>query len=567
MLCELSIRNFAIIDDLKINFSEGLTILSGETGAGKSIIINAVNLLLGRRANAGMIRTGSETAELEALFEITPESIPGKIMADQGYDPSEGLVIRRIISRKDRHKIYINGRLGTIQVLTSITENLASISGQHAHQGLLKEDQHLQILDQYGSLMKRREKVRELYRQIIPLIFELKKLISKANQQNDQIELLKFQKKEITEADICLGEDEKLEQELLRLKNFEFFYQTVSKSVEGLYSAPGAVVETLTEIHKNLEKACEFDARLEPKTRGLSESIYQIEDISLELRSYLENVDMDETRLEMIESRLDVLRKLKRKYGGSLQSVLEKFAHIERELSGLENINGRIESIREQLGIFYQKLVDEVMELSMGRKQAAERLSRDVESEISSLKMSGTRFSVEISPIKAEDSTEKFLRTGDFLITENGVDRADFMIAPNVGETLKPLSCIASGGELSRIVLALKVIQAHTGSVETVVFDEVDAGIGGGTAEVVGKKLKELSRHFQIVCITHLPQIAKFGDYHYRISKQIEKGRTHTTIKPVHEEERIQEIARMLGGLEITQATLDHAREMLRNSQ
>ncbi len=567
MLCELSIRNFAIIDDLNMNFSDGLTILSGETGAGKSVIINAVNLLLGSRANAGLIRTGAETAELEAHFKIIPESIPGKIMTDQGYDPSEGLIIRRIISRFDRHKIYINGRLSTIQMLTAITENLASISGQHAHQKLLKNDQHLQILDQYGNLVNRREKVRKLYRNIIPLISELQKLISKATHQNDQIDLLRFQKKEIMEASICPGEDEKLEQELLRLKHFEFLYQTIFNSVEGLYSAPGAVVETLTEIQKNLEKACEFDPCLASKTKALSEFIYQIEDISLELRSYLETIDMDESRLETIDARLDILRKLKRKYGGSLQAVLEKLNHIETELSGFENINARIESTKEQLGRLHQRLVDEATQLSMERKQVAEDLSRDVEKEISSLKMAGTRFFVEISPIKAEESTQRFLRTDNALITENGIDQAEFMIAPNVGETLKPLSGIASGGELSRVVLALKAILAYMHSVETVVFDEVDAGIGGGTAEVVGKKLKDLSRHLQIICITHLPQIAKFGDYHYIISKQVKKGRTHTMIKPIRQEERVHEIARMLGGLEITQTTLDHAREMLKNCE
>jgi DNA repair protein RecN (Recombination protein N) len=276
---------------------------------------------------------------------------------------------------------------------------------------------------------------------------------------------------------------------------------------------------------------------------------------------------MDESRLETIDARLDILRKLKRKYGGSLQAVLEKLNHIETELSGFENINARIESTKEQLGRLHQRLVDEATQLSMERKQVAEDLSRDVEKEISSLKMAGTRFFVEISPIKAEESTQRFLRTDNALITENGIDQAEFMIAPNVGETLKPLSGIASGGELSRVVLALKAILAYMHSVETVVFDEVDAGIGGGTAEVVGKKLKDLSRHLQIICITHLPQIAKFGDYHYIISKQVKKGRTHTMIKPIRQEERVHEIARMLGGLEITQTTLDHAREMLKNCE
>ncbi|MCA1795499.1 MAG: DNA repair protein RecN [Desulfobacteraceae bacterium] len=564
MLTELSIRNFAIIDDLRITFSDKLTILSGETGAGKSIIVNAMNLLLGSRANAKLIRTGSETAELEALFEVSPESDTAKIIDEQGFDPSEGLIVRRIISNTDRHKIYINGRLSTMQALTEIAENLASISGQHEHQGLLKDDLHLHIIDQFAGLVPKRQKVGQLYHQILPLIAKLKKLTSQQHHQFEHLELLNFQKKEIIDASLKPGEDDTLEQELLRLKNAGLILQTIIRSHDLLYGMQGAVVESLVEISKDLQKISEIDPKLVPKVKGLTDAAFQIEDISHELRSYMENIEMDEKRLEQIEARLEMIRKLKRKYGGSIESVVSHLQTIERELSNIENISENIESLKEELDNLNQKIIAEALLLSEERKKAAQKLSQKVESELADLKMSGTRFVVAIFQPATENPPSPYLYIGNSSVSENGLDRAEFMIAPNVGEDLKPLANIASGGELSRVVLALKAILAKNDSVETIVFDEVDAGIGGDVAEMVGKKLLTLSKHHQIICITHLPQIAKFGDHHFRISKQVRDGRTRTTIEPIPENDRVRELARMLGGVEITRATLDHAAEMLK---
>jgi len=564
MLTELSIRNFAIIDDLRITFFNKLTILSGETGAGKSIIVNAMNLLLGSRANAKLIRTGAETAELEALFDVNLQSDAAKIMTEQGFDPSEGLIIRRIISNTDRHKIYINGRLSTMQVLTEIAENLASISGQHEHQGLLKDDLHLHILDQFAGLVPKRQKVQQLYHRIFPLITKLKKLTSQQNRQFEHLELLKFQKNEIIDASLKPGEDDALEQELLRLKNAELLMQTLQKSYESLYGMQGAVVESLVEISKDLQKISEIDPQLVPKVKGLTDAAFQIEDISHELRSYMENIEMDEKRLEQVEARLEMIRKLKRKYGGSIESVVSHLHFIEKELADIENISENIDQLKEELDGLNQKIIADALLLSEERKQAAQKLSQKVESELTDLKMSGTRFVVDISQPANDNPTSAYLCIGNAAISESGLDRAEFMIAPNVGEALKPLANIASGGELSRVVLALKVILAQNDSVETIVFDEVDAGIGGDVAEMVGKKLFTLSNRHQIICITHLPQIAKFGDHHFRISKQVRDGRTRTTIEPIPENDRVGELARMLGGVEITKATLDHAAELLK---
>jgi DNA repair protein RecN (Recombination protein N) len=538
MLKELSIRNFAIIDDLQISFSAGLTILSGETGAGKSIILSAVNLLLGSRASADLVRTGAENAELEAFFEIAGSGRVADIMTEHGYAPSDGLLVRRIISRSDMNRVYINGRMATIQLLNAITENLASISGQHVHQLLLKEEQHLLILDQFGGLTPLRA-------------------------ETEHKELLEFQLREITAANPVKGEDQALEQERARLKNAEELYQVVYNSIESLYSAPGSVIEKLVDVKKNLDKISRIDQQLKSKTANLSDTTYQIEDLIEGLRSYLNSIQMDEKQLEAVEERLDTLNKLKRKYGGAIEAVFERLESIEQDLSNVENITESIRDTETQIGELHTELKDRALILSRKRNKTAASFAKKVINQLATLMLSKTEFQVSLHSLPVDEGTNPYLATKNRMITATGIDRATFLIAPNIGETLKPLASIASGGELSRVVLALKALLAKTDSVETVVFDEVDAGIGGGVAEVVGKKLADLANHHQVICITHLPQIAKFGDRHYRISKHVSQGRTRTSIYLLNEEDRYKEIARMLGGEKITQATLEHAREML----
>ncbi|NNL41336.1 MAG: DNA repair protein RecN [Desulfobacterales bacterium] len=563
MLQELIIRNFAIIDDLTIRFSGDLTVLSGETGAGKSIILNAVNLLLGSRANATLIRTGAEAAELEALFQIAPESDVANIMERLGYDASEGLLVRRFISRNDNNRIYINGRLSTMHILSSITENLASISGQHAHQGLLKEDQHLLILDQFGGLISLREEVSQCFHEILPLLEKLHDLTSLNEKQTERIELLEFQKKEITQASIALEEDADLKKEHTILKNSEALYQAVNGTIEELYSAQGSIVERLIEVKKNLDKAGRIDSQLIISAEGVAAATFNLEDTVENLRTYLKTIQVDEKRLEAVEDRIDTLQRLKRKYGGSINAVLKHLASISQELAEIENLSGTIADTEKELSRLHKKFVQFAEALSDQRKETAKTLADKVVTELDSLEMSKTRFQISLKNIPADEEAPSHLTINGNLLTETGLDRATFLIAPNIGEALKPLANIASGGELSRVVLAMKAILAETDSVETVVFDEVDAGIGGGVAEVVGKKLSSLADHHQIICITHLPQIAKFAKQHFSISKSVSDGRTTTSINPLNEKDRLKEIARMLGGVEITQATLDHAREML----
>ena len=563
MLLELSIKNFAIIDDLKMEFNGGFTILSGETGAGKSIIINAVNLILGSRASSKMVRTGADSAELEALFAIPAKSDVARILSDQGYGAEDGLIIRRVISASDRHRVYINGSLATMQALGEVTRSLASISGQHAHQVLLKEEAQLGILDRFAKLDNQRDEVTQGVRRIHDLIKALKRLKSREKRSAEQRELLAFQQREIDAVAIRPGEDEELEVERKRLKYAETLYGTVYKSVEMLYSADGAAVERLSATRADLEKVGEIDPALARRARELSEAVFKVEDVVQELRSYLGTIEVDDKRLEEVEDRLDELGRLKKKYGGTLDAVLAYRDSLDGKLTEIENLSGTVKQTRAELSALNREVGSLAVKLSGKRTKAGARLSKLVAAELAGLEMQGTRFKVVVDRLTSDEKTDESLVYQDCLLTESGIDSVAVLIAPNVGEELKPLSKIASGGELSRVVLALKVILAGTEAVETVVFDEVDAGIGGGVAEVVGKKLSELAGKCQVICITHLPQIARFGDNHFLIYKQVKNKRTRTHIEPLGPEQRVQEVARMLGGVKISQTTLEHAREML----
>jgi len=537
--------------------------MTGETGAGKSIIINAVTLLLGRRATVKLIRTGAQRAELEALFLISPDGPISDAMVANGLEPDERLLIRRIISIKKNHRIYINGRLATIQMLSNITENLASIAGQHAHQNLLKADHHLLVLDRFGGLIPLRNKIRACYHEMLPLMDRLKTLESIRTNQAAQMELLSFQKNEILSAEITPGEDETLQQERLRLKNAALLLETAHGCMESLYRAPGAASEHITWAQKAIEKVVALDPALSDTSRQLAELSYQIEDVIENIQGYLNHIEIDDHRLEAVESRIDTLNKLKRKYGENLVEVMSYLETIEHELSSFETIDEQITETITNLSKKKAALEKNAQTLSQKRKKASLNLSRKIETELSALSMPSTKFEVALTQLQAKPEIDPNLISNDKVIHETGLDQASFMIAPNAGEALKPLANIASGGELSRIVLALKAILADKDAIESIVFDEVDAGIGGSVAELVGEKLLGLSRLHQIICITHLPQIAKFGETHYKITKSVKNGRTFTQIDPILAEDRVQEIARMLGGINITQTSLEHARELL----
>ena len=563
MLQELAIKNFAIIEDLRIVLQPGLTIFSGETGAGKSIIINAVNLLLGGRASAKLIRTGADSAELEALFQVSADSAAGRAMAQCGYAAADGLVVRRIISRDESNRIYINGSLATVGVLNALTGHLASISGQHAHQTLLREDQHLLILDRFGALMDLRQAAAEGYQRLLPLLERGRELEAQKARQAEKIALLGFQRSEIEAARIAPDEDAALDLERRRLRHAETLMQALGGGIDVLYGADGSALEQVAAVGKELSRAAAIDPALAPLAQRLEEIGVLIEDVAGEMRTCLGAIQVDERRLEQVEDRLEALRRLKKKYGPSLQHVLDYLETIAGEMDGIAHLDDALAANRDAIKDAARRLADDCRRLSAARTAAAAALAARVETALGSLRMEGTRFAVALEQVPAGPRTDPHLVVDGAAAGEAGIDQATFLMTPNVGEALKPLAAIASGGELSRVVLALKAILAATDAVETVVFDEVDAGIGGAVAEVVGRKLRDLSRHHQLICITHLPQIARFGDHHFCIAKTVIGGRTRTTIAALDPSGRIEEMARMLGGETITDQTLAHARELL----
>lgn len=563
MLRELAIRNFAIIDDLSVTFDDGLTVLTGETGAGKSILINAVNLIMGARASADLVRTGEETAELEALFELPSGGEVADVAAVQGIDLSDGLLIRRIIDRSGRHKIYINGRLGTGRMLSEMNAYLASISGQHAYQYLLRSEEHLKLLDAFGGTEALRETVSGHYDRLLPLIKQLNALREEKRDRASRLELLEFQVEEITAATVHREEDERLEREIQRARHAERICETVAGAIEALYEGDGAVVERLGGIGKEIAGLSGYDEGLEEIGGRLDATRLELSDVAEEMRAYLQDMTFDRHALESMAERLDLLHKLKRKYGGSLEAVLQYGDDAQRELDQVTALPEKIKETETAVVSVAAELKAACRALSKERAGAADRLAVAVKKELKTLGMEGTRFEVRFRPIPARSETPSCLRMDPGEIERTGAERAEFLIAPNVGEDLRPLAQIASGGELSRIVLAMKSILAKKRAVETLIFDEVDAGIGGAVAEMVGQKLAALAAYYQVICITHLPQIAGFGNTHFRIDKTVKAGRTRTTVSELDDEERVAELARMLSGAKVTANTLAYAQEMM----
>ncbi|MBW1721039.1 MAG: DNA repair protein RecN [Deltaproteobacteria bacterium] len=561
MLVQLTISNFAIINHLEIHFKEGLNILSGETGAGKSIIINAVNLILGGRASSDLIRTGAPEARVEALFHLPRSHPAGDLLKEFGIPFDEEILVKRIISREGRNRIAINGSLATLHMLSRIGSLLVSISGQHEHQSLLKPENHLYILDAFGGLTDEREAIGEIfgdYRRLKETIHLLEKEIELGE---EKLELARFQVTEIDRAEIHEGEDQDLEEEKKRLRYAEQLMNAMGEAYRILYEDKDAVISRLSHCVKELEKGSEIDGRLEPIRDAVASASVELEEAAFDLRELRQRVFNDPHRLEEVEERLQILNRLKRKYGPTLGDVLR---HRERISLSEENLARKKEELREihrESADREQELLSRAASISEKRKKVAMGIEKAVKRELAMLGMKGTRFQVGFETLKEIGDPGAGSRIE--AIGPDGWDRVEFLISPNIGEELRPLSKIASGGELSRVMLALKTILARSASVETIIFDEVDAGIGGATAEVVGEKLQSLARYHQLLCISHLHQIASKGTTHFLVEKKVTAGRTQTVISELDEEGRVKEIARMLGGKTVSSRALAHARELL----
>jgi DNA repair protein RecN (Recombination protein N) len=557
MLRELRIRNFAVISDLELHFQEGFTVLTGETGAGKSILVDAVELLLGGRAGTDYIRTGSDEAVLEAAFTQIPPHTVTERLQEMGLlvaNPSEEeeILIRRIISRTGKSRIYLNGGLIPLGLLQPLGELLVDIHGQHEHQSLLKPALQLELLDDYGKLGPLRETYRQHYVRLRALRREKEQLESSERDRAKQEDLLRFQQHEIQSANLSVGEEEQLVQERQILSNAERLATLSAEAYEVLYGSEGSVLSQLARVEKVVAELSLVDPRWSEGGELSSQAANSLREVAERLRTYQDRIEHDPKRLEEIEDRLHLIGRLKKKFGATIEEILTALKQFEEELAGLSNREERLREIEEKLKEEQSRVRELAQKLSGERILAARSLAQAVEKELKNLRMGSTTFEVGIQRMEDEETFEP-----------TGADHIEFVIAPNPGEDPRPLSRIASGGELSRIMLALKGILAGVDRVPTLIFDEVDAGIGGAVAEVVGRRLSAIARHRQVFCITHLPQIAALASTHIAVEKKTEGGRTTTRAASLSDSDRVEEIARMLGGRKITSTTLQHAREML----
>lgn len=549
MLLTLSITNFAIIDRLEIEFGAGFNVLTGETGAGKSIVMDAIGLLLGDRASPELIRAGCEEATVEALFDLAGRADLQAVVAEAGFPAGDELVLRRIVSRGGRSRAYVNGSLATLLQLQPLAERLVAVCGQHEHQALLAREAHLPFVDRFGGHEALRDEYRQHFTVWRETVGRLAALTAAERERAQRLDLLRYQLAELDGARLRAGEEEELEAERLLLLNAGRLAAVAGGGYETLYAADGAVCERLGRLAGELEGVAAVDPLLGEAAETVRQALYALEDVATRLRDHLGRISFEPGRQEEVEARLALLAALKRKYGACVAAMLDCRAAVADELDRLEHA----EETRAQLEAERDRLQTALREtgarLGAARRAAGERLSAAMQRELAELAMTGAQFALQLAPLPEPGP--------------DGLERGEFVLAPNRGEALLPLTRVASGGELSRLLLALKRVAPGQEQVPTLIFDEVDAGIGGVTATAVGEKLRAVSRTAQLLCVTHLAQVAAGADRHFRVVKREVDGRTVTAVEPLRDEERVQEMARMLGGARVTESTLAHARELI----
>jgi len=564
MLTCLRIRDLAIIEQLEIELGAGLNVLTGETGAGKSILVDALELVLGGKGKAELVRSGAAQAEVEAMFDVGDD--PGlreKLQALEVECEGE-LLIRRVLLPNGRTRAFVNGRLATAQQLSELSRGLADISSQHEHHTLTNPATHLGYLDAFASLASQREQVAAAFAVLREAHQALQEFDQRVKDRAQREDLLRYQVREIEEVSPRVGEESELGEQRDRLKHAGTLMQLSADAADSLYERDGSVSEVLAQVSAHVHEAATLDASLRDLAQQLESARAQLEDAARELSRYTRSVQADPEVLTELEERLHALQKLKRKYGGSLENVLTHLAQSQSELAALDDHESTSERLRNE----YQAKLGETRgiarELSKQRKLAASKLAKAISEELSSLGMGGARIQVDVSPLEGKLGE---LEVDGARLSSQGIDRAEFLIAPNRGEQARPLSKVASGGELSRAMLAIKRVLAGLGPAGMYVFDEVDSGVGGAVAEVIGRKIEEVSEHRQVLCITHLPQIAVFAKSHFKVEKTSQGERTVSTVKKLSKREQEEEIARMLGGLKITAKTRAAAAEMLREAR
>jgi DNA repair protein RecN (Recombination protein N) len=592
MLALLNITNFALIRQLSVEFDRGLNLLTGETGSGKSIIVDALGILVGGRFSSDMIKAGETHASVEGLFivgahEQLAAALDAAGIEATGADGGIELVVRRELSASGRGKIFVNNRLATLSLLRELRPFLVDIHGQGEQQTLFDPDTHLEILDAYAGLADGRQETAALYRRWSELNAELRSLKRDEAESLQLIDTLRFQIDELSGARLEVGEDARLEEERRRLANGEKLLALCAEAYDESYEARGSTVERLGRLERQVAELKEFESSFGEYSEGIAAARAVVEDFAAALRGFADDLNFSPERLAEVENRLAEIARLKRKYGGTIESALEHLARSRERLDSLEGSDARVEEIARSLAEARAAYLEAARRLSRARRKAAEALRRDVERALKKVAMENARFVPEISsPVGDEqgadvagdknsgrdDRRRGGAARGDGVETDEtrhftprGIDRIEFYFSANPGEPPRPLAKVASGGEASRLMLVLKTITNPSRFPRSIVFDEVDAGIGGRVAEAVGLKLKALAATNQVLCVTHQAQIARFADTHLRVDKRGERGRTVIGVERLGDKSRVEEIARMLTGAQITETARRHAREMLRS--
>jgi DNA repair protein RecN (Recombination protein N) len=533
----LAIRNLAVIESVSVEFEHAFNILTGETGAGKSILVEAVGLLLGGRASQDLVRTGEELATVEAIFE----------------DDGEEIVVRREITAQGRSRAFISGALATAAALKDLSHRLVELHGQHEHQLLLDPEQHIPLLDGWAGLQTKQQEVARAYQAVQSLRQQLDRLRMDSRERAARLDLVEFQLAELSRAGLKSGEDEELTGLRQVLRSAETIQRLCTESYSDLYESEGSVLTGLGRIWKRVGELAAMDARFAPYLEQRDDIKAQLEDLAFTLRDFGESIDASPGRLEEVEERLALLERLKRKHGPTLEDAIVKRDALAAEHAALTGGSSSAAATEEKLSEASAAFLATARDLSAARRSAALRFAPALQRELADLAMERTRFEVRLSVHEQEGQW-----------SERGIDSGEFYLSPNVGEDLRPLARIVSGGELSRVMLALKTLAAADQAGKTLIFDEVDAGIGGRVATVVGDKLRALGDRFQVLCITHLPQIAAAGTTHFGIVKQVKGKRTVTSVRRLSSEERVDEIARMIGGDAVTEQARATARDLMR---
>ncbi|WP_165003103.1 MULTISPECIES: DNA repair protein RecN [unclassified Enterococcus] len=555
MLQEISITNFAIIPELRLSFHEGMTALTGETGAGKSIIIDALGLLAGGRGSSDYIRQGADKCILEGLFELPQQPGFTDLMDELGIESDDdNLIVRRDMSLTGKNICRVNGHIVTLANLRRIGSYLVDIQGQNEHQELLRPDAHLDLLDRFGddAFLQKKKAYHKTYNAYRELERKVRKVQQNEKSYVQRIDMLHFQQEEIAAAQLQPGEEEKLKEEREKLSNYQKIADGLAAGYSALSGGDQSSVDGIGLAVSELQSIAHLDTEYETIFDNIQNAYYLLQDAVGDMSRQIDLLELDENRLEEVTQRLELIRQLKRKYGDSIEAILTYYEEITRELASSDFSEGQLEKMRSDLAEKESLLNQQANELRAGRKKIAKQLEKSILKELKSLYMENTEFEV------------RFMEQEEKRFDPNGFDQVEFYITTNPGEPLKPLVKVASGGELSRMLLALKTIFSSEQGVTSIIFDEVDTGVSGRVAQAIADKISQISKYSQVLCITHLPQVAAVADYQYYIVKDVIEGRTRTSVQELKPNQREKEIARMLAGSEITQLTVEHAKELLR---